>query len=119
MENRRLFGIQHAVKGISKGYRGSNFRVMLSTSIIVVAMCSLLQTTIAEWTMITICIMATLAAELMNTAIEKLCDYITTEYHTKIGEIKDLAAGAVLILSIGSGIIGLMILAPKVYRLVI
>ncbi len=34
-------------------------------------------------------------AEALNTAIERIADFIHPEYHTKIGWIKDLAAGAV------------------------
>lgn len=34
-------------------------------------------------------------AEALNTAIERVADFIHPEYHTKIGWIKDLAAGAV------------------------
>lgn len=31
----------------------------------------------------------------LNTAIEKLCDFIHPDFHKKIGEIKDVSAGAV------------------------
>ncbi len=34
-------------------------------------------------------------AEALNTAIERIADFMHPEYHTKIGWIKDLAAGAV------------------------
>lgn len=35
-----------------------------------------------------------LTAESLNTAIEKICDFIHPEHHKKIGVIKDIAAGA-------------------------
>lgn len=37
-----------------------------------------------------------LAVELLNTAIEKLCDHVTPEHHPQIGIIKDLGSAAVL-----------------------
>lgn len=38
-----------------------------------------------------------IAAELLNTAIERLCDRITTEHDQAIKEVKDLASGAVFV----------------------
>lgn len=35
-----------------------------------------------------------LAAELFNTAIEAICDFMETEYNEKIGIIKDISAAA-------------------------
>jgi diacylglycerol kinase (ATP) len=41
-------------------------------------------------------LLATLAVELLNTAIEKLCDHVTPERNSTIGIIKDLGSAAVL-----------------------
>jgi diacylglycerol kinase (ATP) len=35
-----------------------------------------------------------LTAESLNTAVEKLCDFVHPEYHKKIGFVKDIASGA-------------------------
>lgn len=43
-----------------------------------------------------LCACLVFAAECLNTAIEKICDYLTTEYSNKIKYIKDVAAGGVL-----------------------
>ena len=51
----------------------------------------------------------------LNTAIEKLCDFISPEYHQLIGKVKDLAAAAVLIMSIVSVIVGIIIFLPKLF----
>lgn len=50
---------------------------------------------------IIVCILIGLVicAEMMNTAIENICDLITTERNPKIKKIKDTAAGAVLIVA--------------------
>ena len=47
-------------------------------------------------------IVLVLAAELFNTALEQLCDHLHPEKHANIKVVKDVAAGAVLILSIGA-----------------
>jgi diacylglycerol kinase (ATP) len=43
--------------------------------------------------------------ELVNSALETLCDLVTVEYNEHIKDIKDMAAGAVLITAIIWGII--------------
>ena len=54
-------------------------------------------------------------AELFNTCIEKVMDFISTEKHPKIKLIKDLAAAAVLIGAIASLVIGCVIFIPKIF----
>ena len=56
-----------------------------------------------------------LAAEAINTAIEKLADFVSPAHQVLIGKAKDLAAAAaVLILSICAFIIGGIIFIPKI-----
>ncbi|MBS1610804.1 MAG: diacylglycerol kinase family protein [Bacteroidetes bacterium] len=52
-------------------------------------------------------------AELLNTAIEKLADKVTTGYSEKIKLVKDISAAAVLVASIVALITGLIIFIPK------
>ena len=46
-----------------------------------------------------ICIALVLVAELTNTTIETLLDYLHPEIHPEIGKVKDIMAGMVLLLS--------------------
>lgn len=48
-----------------------------------------------DWIIQLFCMAFILAIESLNTAVEKLCDFIHPDYHPKIGFIKDIAAGAV------------------------
>ncbi len=66
-----------------------------------------------EWTLIILCMGLVLGMELVNSAIERLADKISTERDPVIGKIKDLSAGAVLISAIAAAIVGLIILVPK------
>lgn len=52
-------------------------------------------------------------AELFNTAIEKMMDFISTEHHPQIKLIKDLSAAAVLISAVVAFVVGCIIFIPK------
>lgn len=52
-------------------------------------------------------------AEIINTAIEKSMDFISTEKHPQIGLVKDLSAAAVLISAVAAFVIGTIIFLPK------
>ncbi|HYF33424.1 MAG TPA: diacylglycerol kinase family protein [Chitinophagaceae bacterium] len=53
-------------------------------------------------------------AELFNTCIEKIMDFISTERHPKIQIIKDMSAGAVLLAAITALVTGMAIFVPKI-----
>ena len=69
-----------------------------------------------EWTVILLCIGVVIAAELFNTAIEKLVDLVSPERHPIAGQVKDIAAGAVLVCAAAAAIIGLVIFIPYLTR---
>lgn len=67
-----------------------------------------------EWLFIITSSAMVFAAEMLNTAIEKMADFIEPRHNTKIKIIKDLAAGAVMIPAVASLIIGTIIFLPKI-----
>lgn len=66
-----------------------------------------------EWLFQIAMISLVISIEGINTAIEYLADFIHPEHHTKIGLIKDIAAGAVFMASVAAIIIGIFIYLPK------
>ena len=70
-----------------------------------------------EWIIILLCIAGVIGLEMMNTALEHLCNHAHKDYHPSIKIIKDIAAGAVLFVSIISVVAGLIIFAPKILPL--
>ncbi|WP_114820993.1 diacylglycerol kinase family protein [Chryseobacterium sp. KLBC 52] len=52
---------------------------------------------------------AVLSAEIFNTAIEKICDIIQPNFDKRIGFIKDIAAGAVVLTAIAAVIVGVLV----------
>ena len=67
-----------------------------------------------EWMIQFISIGLVLVAESLNTAVEKVADFIHPDYHEKIGFIKDIAAGAPSFAAIISLIIAGFIYIPKI-----
>jgi diacylglycerol kinase (ATP) len=65
-----------------------------------------------EWLIQTLCIGLVLSIEGLNTAVEKVADFVHPDYHEKIGFIKDIAAGAVFFAALTAIVIGLIIYVP-------
>jgi diacylglycerol kinase len=73
------------------------------------------QISTTEWLAVILSIVIVLASELFNTSLELICDHIEPDRNTQIKKIKDLAAGAVLISSLGALAVGLIIFLPKIF----
>ena len=67
-----------------------------------------------EWLIQTLAIGLVLGIEGLNTAVEKIADFIHPEFHEKIGFIKDIAAGAVFFAAVTAISIGAIIYIPKI-----
>ena len=66
-----------------------------------------------EWMFQILAIGLVISIEGLNTAVEKMADFIHPEYHKKIGFVKDIAAGAVFFSAITAIVIGCIIYIPK------
>jgi diacylglycerol kinase len=76
----------------------------------VLAAAAQLRVTTIEWCILVLCITLVLTAELLNTALETLARMITRSFHPEIRDALDIAAAAVLVASLGSAVIGTLIL---------
>jgi diacylglycerol kinase (ATP) len=65
-----------------------------------------------ETALIIFCCFFVLVTEALNTCVEKICDYIQPEFDSRIGIIKDLAGGAVMLATISSVCVGALIYWP-------
>lgn len=66
-----------------------------------------------EWMMQILVFGLVLAIEGLNTAVEKIADFIHPDYHERIGFIKDIAAGAVMFAAMSAIAVGALIYLPK------
>jgi diacylglycerol kinase (ATP) len=67
-----------------------------------------------EFLIIALSVIAVLLAEMFNTAIEGIVDIISPEHAVKAKVVKDVAAGAVFVTSIGVAFVGYIILIPHI-----
>ncbi|RHW33157.1 diacylglycerol kinase family protein [Oceanobacillus profundus] len=116
-DKKRKIGFNYAWNGIKEiAQTERNFRIHLLATLLTITAGFLFKLTMVEWAIIVLTIGLVLMAEVTNTAIEKLIDYLRPEIHPAAKIIKDVAAGAVLIAAIIAAVIGLLIFLPKLYN---
>ncbi|MDX1315447.1 MAG: diacylglycerol kinase family protein [Eudoraea sp.] len=115
--------LKNRIKSVGFALRGAIVLIRTERSIKIQVVIALLVTaagfyydiSTTEWILQTLAIALVLGIEGLNTAVEKIADYIQPQYDQKIGFIKDVAAGAVMLVALGAAIIGLIIYVPKVF----
>ncbi len=109
----RSFG--YAFSGIAKMmHRQRNFYVQLVAGIVAISAAYYFPLLNGERAIIVITIAVVLAAEIFNTAIEKLTDLVEPSYNKKATAIKDIAAAAVLVLALAALAVAAIIFLPYV-----
>jgi diacylglycerol kinase len=93
-----------------------NARLHLAATIIVCALAAWLRVTVNDWCWLAAAITMVWTAEALNTALERLADAATPEFHPLVGQAKDLAAAAVLIAALGAAVIGVLVLGPPLIK---
>jgi diacylglycerol kinase len=115
---RRAISFVHAGRGIVLLWlTQENFRIHLAAGIgaIVLGVCLGIST--IEWLVVVMAITMVTAAEAFNTALEKMVDLSQPDRHPAARDAKDLSAAAVLLVSIGALIVGIVIFGPRLVRL--
>ena len=107
-------GMRHrlgfAWAGITAAWRNErSFRTQVGFTIALPVALLLLQVSAVWWAICLTIALLVLAAELFNTALESLIDHLHPEIHPAIKIAKDCAAGAVLLLSGGAVIVGIIV----------
>ena len=110
----RLKSIGFAIKGAFKLITTEHSVMVQSTiALLLIIAGFVFEISREEWMMQILAFGLVLGIESLNTAIEKIADFIHPEFHNKIGFIKDIAAGAVLFAALAAIAIGLLIYVPK------
>jgi diacylglycerol kinase len=111
---RFISSIRFAWNGIFYALRSErNVQIWLGVTLLTLIIAFLLCVSHIEFLIITIWMFLIGAMEYVNTSIELLSDRITTEYDEQIKRVKDMAAGATLLVSTGAVISCMVIFVPK------
>jgi diacylglycerol kinase (ATP) len=111
----RLKSVVFALKGAFKLITTEHsVMVQFSLGVIVSLAGFYFKITASEWLFQTLAIGLVMSVEGINTAVEKIADFIHPNYNEKIGFIKDIAAGAVFFAAITAIVIGLIIYVPYI-----
>ena len=97
--------------------RDAGGRLHALCAVAVTGMGIALRVSALEWAVLSLATGAVIAAEGLNTAVEKLADRVTTEREEAIRLLKDVSAGAVLASAIGAAGAALAIFGPKLLAL--
>ena len=109
----RMKSMTYAVQGAKKLITTEHsIMVQFSLGILMTIAGFYIGITKAEWIFQTFAIGLVMSVEGLNTAVEKIADFIHPNYHEKIGFIKDIAAGAVFFAAITAIAVGLIIYIP-------
>lgn len=113
MNHKLAKSFEYAMKGLLTCWKEeNNFRIELFLGVISITAAFLFQIKTIEFAIVFITITIVLAVEILNTAFEELCDKLRPENDPYVAKIKDLAAAAVLISSMGAVAIGIFIFTP-------
>jgi len=104
-------GFVHAIRGLGYAIATQrNMRIHLVAVCVVVIIGIIAHLSPVHWCLAMLCCGLVIALELVNTALEEICNRITEQEDVLIRHAKDASAGAVLIAAIGSVIVAVMIL---------
>ena len=110
---KRIKSFAYAFQGIASFLKKEHNAWIHCTAIVVVTGAGFhFDITSTEWCVVLLCFGMVLAAEAFNTAIERLVNLVSPDYHPIAGDVKDVAAGAVLICAIVAAIIGMIVFLP-------
>jgi diacylglycerol kinase len=111
---------QCAFRGIAVGSRSqSSFLVHLVVAVLVIGAGVWLELTQVEWCLLALCIALVLALELFNSAIEALARAIDRHHNEQLRDALDIASGAVLAGAIGTAVVGIVILLPRLLQVLV
>lgn len=112
--NARFKSFYFAFQGLKLFFKTQhNAWIHAVSALIVIVLGFLLKINSAEWCWLIVAISMVFITEMLNTAIEFLCDFVSPEIHPQIKKIKDVSAAAVLIAALAAVAIGMIIFLPK------
>jgi diacylglycerol kinase len=95
--------------------RDRNGRIHFTAALFVTAAGFYFSITATEWCILLLCMAIVISFEMMNHAVETICNVVHEAHHPLIKTVKDVSAAAVLCSAIASMLVGLIIFIPKIF----
>lgn len=110
----RINGFGYAIKGVWKLLKNEpSIQVQSIVALVITVTGFYFEISATEWMFQILAIGLVMSIEGLNTAIEEIANFVHPDYHTKIGYIKDVAAGAVFFAALTAIVIACIIYIPK------
>ncbi len=111
---KRLFNsFEYAWRGLRYAWATEqSFKMQIIIALIVIILALYFRIPAIKALILGLTILMVLSFELVNTMAERIIDLVEPRWQDRIRDIKDVLAGAVLIVALGSVIIGLIIFWP-------
>ncbi|WP_107038351.1 diacylglycerol kinase family protein [Brumimicrobium mesophilum] len=110
-----MFGFKHAIRGLFLMIKTErNFKIHVFALVCVLSLGFLLDITTQDWISILMVSALVISLEIINSAIEKICNLYSTDKNEKIKNIKDISAGAVLMAALVAFIVGVLVFYPYI-----
>lgn len=107
----------YALEGIHYAFiHNQNLRIDFLMAALVIAGSLIFDIGPFEMGILGVMILLVISAEMINTAIEKMVDLITTEHKKEAKFAKDVGAGMVLLTAVGSVIVAILVFVPHILR---
>ncbi|MFN8285168.1 MAG: diacylglycerol kinase family protein [Chitinophagales bacterium] len=110
-------GFSYAIKGIAVAVKEQlNLKIHLVAVLVVIAAGIYFELDAVEWAILFLTFGMVIVAEMLNTAMEYMVDFVSPQIHPMAGKIKDVAAGAVLIAAIIAIAVAITIFGNKFFN---
>jgi diacylglycerol kinase len=112
----RARSFRYAIRGMGIILKTQhNFWIQIVGAGIVAYMGVFYRISSTEWTVLVLAVTTVFVAESFNTAMEIDIDLTSPQYHPYARDTKDVAAGAVLLATVGAVLVGCIIFIPKIF----
>lgn len=113
-----ILSFRHALRGLLVAAKESSFKIMIIFALFAVWLTFWLPIQRWEQVVVFFLVGSVISTELINSQIERVLDMIKPEYDEQVKNIKDISAGAVLVISITSLVIGILIFLPHILEII-
>ena len=109
-------GFLYAFRGLWLALREQlNMKIHLCATALIMAAGFYLNFNYIDWCIVAITVGVVIGMELINTSIEEFVNFVSPEQNTEAAKIKDIAASAVLVVSIAALLVGILLVSSKLF----